>query len=151
MHKIGESGGFLGRRLGPLLKTGLPLIKNVLKPLAKSVSIPLGLTAAAWATDAAIHKEMFGSGMTTLIISEEEMYDIMKIVKSLEESGLLIKGVSETIKNEAEKQKGGFLSILLGTLGSSLLEDLLTGKGAITAGEGTIRAGEGTIRADQDF
>ena len=158
MHKIGESGGFLGRRLGPLLKTGLPLIKNVLKPLAKSVSIPLGLTAAAWATDAAIHKEMFGSGMTTLIISKEEMYDIMKIVKSLEESGLLIKGVSETIKNEAEKQKGGFLSILLGTLGSSLLEDLLTGKGAITAGEGTIRAGEGTIRAgegtiraDQDF
>ena len=62
LHKIGQSGGFLGRLLGPLLKTGLPLIGNVLKPLAKSVLIPLGLTAAASATDAAIHKKMFGSG-----------------------------------------------------------------------------------------
>ena len=85
MHKIGQSGGFLGRLLGPLLKTGLPLIGNVLKPLAKSVLIPLGLTAAASATDAGIHKKMFESGMTTLIISNEEMNDIMKIVKSLEE------------------------------------------------------------------
>ena len=102
LHKIGQSGGFLGRLLGPLLKTGLPLIGNVLKPLAKSVLIPLGLTAAASATDAAIHKKMFGSGNTTLIISNEEMNDIMKIVKTLEEFGLLIKGVSETIKNEAK-------------------------------------------------
>ena len=101
MHKIGQSGGFLGRLLGLLLKTGLPLIKNVLKPLPKSVLIPLELTAAASATDAAIHKKMFGSGKTTLI-SNEEMNDIMKIVKSLEESGLLIKGVSKTIKNEAK-------------------------------------------------
>ena len=73
-------------------------MKNVLKLLAKSVFIPLGLTVAASATDAAIHKKMFESGITT-IISNEEMNDIMKIVKSLEESGLLIKGVSETIKN----------------------------------------------------
>ena len=79
MHKIGQSGGFLGRLLGPLLKTGLPLIGNVLKPLAKSVLIPLGLTAAASTTDAAIHNKMFGSGFTTLIISNEEMEDIMKI------------------------------------------------------------------------
>ena len=78
---------------------------NVLKPLAKSVSIPLGLTAAASATDAAIHKKMFGSGTMTLIISNKEMSDIMKIVKYLEESGLLIKDVSETIKNEAKKTK----------------------------------------------
>ena len=69
MHKIGQSGGFLDRVLGPLLKTGLPLIGSLLKPLAKSILIPLALTAAASATDAAIHKKMFGSGTTTLIIS----------------------------------------------------------------------------------
>ena len=62
MQKIGQSGGLLGRLLGPLLKTGLPLIGNVLKPLAKTVLIPLGLTAAAAATDAAIHKKIFGPG-----------------------------------------------------------------------------------------
>ena len=71
LHKIGQSGGFLGRILGPLLKTGLSLIGNVLKPLAKSVLIALGLTAAASATDAAIHKKIFGSGNMTLIISNE--------------------------------------------------------------------------------
>ena len=142
MHKIGQSGGFLGRPLGPFLKTGLPLIGNVLKALAKSVLIPLGLTATASATDAVIHKKMFRSGFTTLIISNEEMNDIMKIVKSLEESGLLIKGVSETIKNEAKEQKRRFLGMLLGTLVASLLGNLLTGKGAIRASEGAIRAGE---------
>ena len=68
LYKTGQSGGFLGRLLGPLLKTGLPLMKNVLKPLTKSVLIPLGLAAAASATDAAIHKKIFGSGRTTLII-----------------------------------------------------------------------------------
>ena len=94
MHKKGQSGGFLCRLLGPLLKTGLPLIGNVLKPLAKSILIQLGLIAAAAATNTAIHKKMFGSCMTTLTISNEEMNDIMKIVKSLEESGLLIKGVN---------------------------------------------------------
>ena len=110
LHKIGQSGGFLGRLLGPLLKPGLPLIGNVLKTSAKSILILLGLTAAAAATDAA----------TTLMISNEEMEDIMIIVKSLEDSSLLIKGVCETIKNEAKKQKGGFLSRLLGILGASL-------------------------------
>ena len=69
--------------------------------------------------------------MTALKISNEGMNDIMKIIKSLEESGLLIKGVSETIKSEAKEQKGGFFSMLLGTLGASLLGNLLTGKGAI--------------------
>ena len=110
LHKIGQSGGFLGRLLGPLLKPGLPLIGNVFKPLAKSILILLELTAAAAATDAT----------TTLMISNEEMEDIMIIVKSLEDSSLLIKGVCETIKNEAKKQKGGFLSRLLGILGASL-------------------------------
>ena len=82
MQKIGQSGGFLGRLLGALLEPGLPLIGNVLKPLAKSVLIPLGLTPAASETDAAVHRKMFVSGTTTLIISNEEMNDIMKIVKS---------------------------------------------------------------------
>ena len=72
---------------------------NLFKPLAKSVLIPLGLTAAASTTDAAIHKKMLGSGTTTLIISNKGMNDIGKMIKSLEKSGLLIKGVSETMKN----------------------------------------------------
>ena len=85
-----------------------------------------------------------GSGTTTLIICNEEMEDIMKIVKSLEESGLLIKGVSETIQNEAKqkKKKGGLLNMLLRTLGASLLGNVLKGKGTIRAGEETIRAGK---------
>ena len=80
---------------------------------------------------------MLGSGTTTLIISNDEMNDIIKIVKSLEDSGVLLKGISEIIQHEAEKQKGGFLSMLLGTLGASLLGNLLSG------GKGVIRAGEG--------
>ena len=102
LSKMIQSGGFLGRLLGPLLKTGLPLIKNVIKPLAKSVLIPLGLTAAASAADAGIHKKILGSGhnrpsssashnTTTLIISNNGIEDIIKIVKSLEDSGLLLK------------------------------------------------------------
>ena len=142
LHKIVQSGGFLVRLLGSLLKARLSLIENVPKPLAKSVLMPLGLTAAVLATDVAIHKKMFGSGFTTLIISNEEMNDIMKIVKSLEESGLLVKGIRETIKNETKEQKGGFLGMFLGTLSASLLGNLLIGKGKIRVGEGTIRGGE---------
>ena len=103
--------------------------------------MPLGLTAAASATDAAIHKKMFGSRKTTLIISNEKLNDIIKIITSLEESGLLIKGVSKKIKNEAKEQKFGFISMLLGTLGASLLGNLLTGKGIIINLECTFRAG----------
>ena len=113
----------------------MSLIGNVLKPLAKSDLISLGLTTATSVTDAAIHKKMFGSGFTTLIISNEEMNDIMTIVKSLEDSSLLVKGVSETIKNKAKEQKREFLGMSLGTLGASLLGNLLTGKGTIRAGE----------------
>ena len=94
---------------------------------------------------------MFESGFTTLIISNEEMNDIMKMIKSLEEFELLIKSVSGIIKNEAKEQKGGFFRMLLGTLGASLLGNLLTVKGTITADEGTIRAVEGTIRAGGSF
>ena len=114
INKIIQSEGLLGKLLGPLLKTGLPLIKKVIKSLAKSVSIPLGLTAAASPADVGIHKKTLGSGNTTLIISNEEMNDIIKIVQALEDSNILLKGVSNTIENETKEQKGGFLSMLLG-------------------------------------
>ena len=107
----------------------------------------LGLTEASSAIDAGVQKKKLGSGSTTktstLIISNEEMNDIMKIVQALESSGVLLKGVTETIKNKTKEQKRGFLSMLLGTLGASLLGNLLTGKGTVRAGEGTVRAGEG--------
>ena len=109
---------------------------------------------------------MLGSGNTTLIILNEEIYDNMKIIKSLKKSVLLIKAVNET-KNEAKEQKGGFFRMLLGTLGASLLVNLLTGKGAIAMSQGrkanmpgwgtikvsesTFGAGEGIVRANQDF
>ena len=125
ISKIIQSGGFLGRLLYPLVKTGLPLMKNVIKPLAKGVLIPLRLTAAA------------------SLISNDEMKYIIETVKSLEDSILLLKGVSKTIQNEAKEQKEGFLSMLLGTLGASLLGNILAGKGIKRAGEGVIRAGYG--------
>ena len=140
ISKITQSGGFLVKPLGPLLTTGLPLIKTVIKPLAKSVSIPLGLTAATSAADAGIQKKLFGSGTTTLVILNEEMNDIMKIVQALEDLNILLKGVTEAIKNETKEQKGDFLSA---TLGVSLLGNLLTGKGTVRTEEGTITAREG--------
>ena len=104
-----QSGGFPGRLLGRLLKAGLPLIKNVIKPLAKSVLIHLGLTAAASAGDAGLHKKILGSdnpssshNNTVLIISNNEMEDIIKMVKSLDNSGLLLKRVTETVQNEVK-------------------------------------------------
>ena len=130
----------------------MPLTKNALKPLAKSVLIPLGLTAAALLTDVAdrlpfdlaLRPLDLASRTATLITSNDKLIDIMNIVKSLEEFSSLIKGVSETIKNEAKEQKSGFCRIILGTFGASLLGNLLTNKG-------TIKAGAGTIRADQIF
>ena len=139
---------------------------KVAMPLAENVLALLGLTAAMSAIDGSIKKKMLGSGTTTLIISNDEMNDIIKIIKALENSGVLLEGVSKTIQNEAKEQRGGFLPILLGTLGSSLLGNLLTGgkglaragegtirasKGVIRAGEGTIRAGKGVIRAGEGF
>ena len=87
--------------------------------------------------------------MTTLTISNDEIHDVIKIVKSLEDPGLLIKGVTKTIKNEVKEQKGRFLSMLLGTLGASLLGNLLTGKGIyrVGKGKGINRAGKGIVRA----
>ena len=111
----------------------------------------LGLTAAASATDAAINKKILESGNhKTLIISNDDMQDLLKIIKSLEDSCILLNGITETVKNEVKEQKGGFLAMPLGILGASLLCDLLTKKlssrGVIRAGEGTIRAGYGSKR-----
>ena len=128
-----QSGGFLGNLLsklvGPLMKVAMPLAKNVLAPL--------GLTAAMSEIDGSIKKKMLASGTATLIISNDEMNDIIKIIKALENSGVLLEGVTKTIQNETKEQRGGFLPMLLGPLGASLLGNLLTG------GKGVIRAGEG--------
>ena len=149
-----QSEGFLGRRIDPLLKPGLPLMKNLMKPLAKSVLIPIGLSAASPAADSEIHKKILRSGTTTLIISNDETEDIIDIVKSLEDSGLLLKGVSETIQNETKEQKVGFLSMfsmLLCELGANLLGDVLASKGMNRAGEGYLRAGYGSSIKSKDF
>ena len=135
-----QSGGFLGKLLsklaGPLMKAALPLAKNVLALL--------GLTPAMSAIDGSIQKKIHSSGVK-LIIEQEDMNDIMKIIKALENSGILLKGVSKTIKNEIKEQRGGFLSMLLGTLGASSLGNLLTGgKGIMRAGDGIVRAGSGS-------
>ena len=143
IKKIIQSGGFLGNLLaGPLMKVALPLAENVLASL--------GLTAAMSAIDGSIQKKIHGSWATKgagvkLIIKQEDINDIMKIIKALENSGILLKGVSKAIKNETKEQKGGFLSMLLGILGGSLLGDLLTGgKGIMCAGNGIVRAGSGS-------
>ena len=138
-----QKGGFL-KFLMSLLKSGLPLLKSVVKPL-----VMLGLPAAASATDSAINKKILGSGThTTLTISSDDMQSLLKIVKSLEDSSILLNGITQAVKNEVKEQKGGFLSMFLGTLGASLLGDLLTknlsGRGVTRAGEGTIRTGYGS-------
>ena len=144
-----QSEGFLVRLLGPLLKKGLKNMKNVIETLGKSLLILLGLTAAASAADAGVHKKIFESGNTTLITSNNKLEDIIKIVKSLEDSDLLLRGVTETVQNKIKEQKWGFLSMLLGTLGASLLGNPLTGKGINRAGKGKgiNRAGERIVRA----
>ena len=125
------------------MTAGLPLMKSVLTPLAKSDLLPLGLLVGMPAADAAIQKKNnHGSNTAALIISNEEMEDIMKIVISLEESVLLIKGISETIKNQAKEQKERFFPMLVGALAASILRNALTGKELIKAAEDTIRAGE---------
>ena len=144
ISKIIESGGFLGSLLSKL--TGL-LVKVAI-PLAKNVLAPLRITAAASAIDAGIQKKIHGSRTTAFIILNEEMNGIMKIVQALEDSNILLKGVTKSIKNETKK-KGGFLSMLLGTLGASLLGNLLAGKGVVRARSGNkkgkiiVRAGTG--------
>ena len=143
IRKIIQSGGFLGKLLsklaGPLMKVGMPL----------------GLTAAMSAIDRSIKKKIHGSGVK-LIIEQEYLKDIMKIIKALENSGILLKGVTKKIENETKEQKGGFLSMLLDTLGASLLGNLITGGKVImragvgnvenrAKGDGIVRAGEGNV------
>ena len=140
IKKMVQSGGVLSKLLsklsGPLMKVAMPMAKNVLAPL--------GLTVAMSAIDGGMQKEIHGSGATKLIIENEDMNDIMKIIEALENSGVLLKGVSKTMENETKEQKGGFLSMLLGTLGALLLGKLLSGgKGIVRAGEGIVRAGAG--------
>ena len=141
--KIIQSGGFLGLLLSKLAS---PLMKIAI-PLAKNVLAPSGITAATSAIDAEIQKKINSSGTTTLIISNEEMNDIMKIVQALEDFNILLKGVTKTIKIETKGQKGGFLSMFLGTLGASLRANLLAGKGIVGSGnkkrKGIVRAGYG--------
>ena len=170
ISKMIQSGGFLGRLLGPLLKTGLPLIKKVIKPLAKSVLIPLRLTAPASAADAEIHKKILGSvhrpssssalpyhpsssashnNNTILIISNDEMKNIIKIVNFLENSSLLPKGVSQSIQNEAKEPRGRFLSMSLGSLGGSLLGNILAGKGINRAEKEIVKAGYGNKKSQK--
>ena len=139
IKKLIQSGGFLGKLLsklaGPLMKVAMPLARNVLAPLRLTVSMS--------AIDGSIQKKIHGSGVK-LIIEQEDMNDIMKIIEVLENSGILLKGVTKMIENETKQQRGGFLSMLLGTLGASLLGNLLTdGKGMMRAGKGIVRAGEG--------
>ena len=109
---------------------------KVASPLAKNILAPLGIKAAASVIDARIQKKIHSSVRTTLIISNEEMNDIMKTIQDLEDSNILGKGITETIKNETKEQKGGFLSMLLGTLGASLLGNMLARKGIVKAGYG---------------
>ena len=125
-------------------------MKNVLTPLVKSVLVSLGLIAAASATDAAIQKNIFGSG-TTLVFSNQEIDDVMKVAKSLEDAGFLIKGISEIIENEVKEQKGEFPGMLASALGASLLRDMLGVKGVLKGGDGVIQAGEGVSRAGEIF
>ena len=139
IKKLIQSGGFLGKLLsklaGPLMKVAMSLAKNVLAPL--------GLTAAMSAIDGSIEKKMRGEGVK-LVMEQEDMNDIMKVTEALENSSILLKGVTKTIENETKEQRGAFLILLLGTLEADLLGNLLTGgKVIVRAGEGVIRAGEG--------
>ena len=117
---------------------------KVAMPLAKNVLAPLRLTAAMSAIDGSIQKKIHSSGVK-LIIEQEDMNDIMKVIKALANSCILLNGISKTIENETKEQRGGFLSMSLGTLGASLLGNLLTGKGMMRAGEGIVRAGERSV------
>ena len=147
ISKIIQSGGFLAslsKLAGPLMKLAVPLAKNILTPLK--------IAAAASATDAGIQKKIHGSGATTLIISNKEINCIMKIVQAFEDSNILSKGVIKTIKIETKEQKGGFLSMLLGTLGASLLGNILAGKVIVRASSGrrslnSYKKGKGIVSA----
>ena len=141
IFKIIQFGGFLvlllSKLAGPLMKVAVPLVKNILAPLE---------ITAALAIDAGIQKKIHGSGTITLIISNEEMKDIIKIVQAYENSNILLKGVTKAVKNETREQKRVFLSMLLGTLVASLLGNMLAGKGIVKTGSGNKKR-KGIVRA----
>ena len=140
LKNLVQQGSFLGKLLAPLMKFALPLAKNVLAPLGLSTGVSL--------IDGGIKKSMLGSGVNSdnkmnnnhnhiqFIISTGDVNDIIKIIELLEEHNFLINGISETVKNEVNEQKGGFLSLLLRTLGASILGNLLSGKGIYRTGYG---------------
>ena len=129
IKRIIQSGGFLGKLLGKLKG----LLMKVATPLAKNVLAPLGLTAAMSAIDGGIQKKMHGSGVTatsdtnstTLIVANEDMNDIMKIIEALENSGILLKGVTKTIENETKEQKGGFFINVIGSFRSFFIKKFI--------------------------
>ena len=122
-----ELGRFLGKLLGWLLKIALLSVKIVLKSPAKRLLKLLRLTTTSSVADAGFRKKMFGPGTKSLVISNEEVKYIMEIVKSLESSGLLIKSVIKTIKNETNEQRDEFRCMFLDTWYASLLVNMLTG------------------------
>ena len=134
INKIIKEGGNLGK----LLMSSLPKLIKPAISLGKNILAPLGLSAAMSTTDAAIQEKMYGWGNKTLIISDNDMNDLIRIVSALEEHDILLKGTSKTIKNKTKKRKGEF-----GTLGASLLGNLLTGKGMYRTGYGMYRTGYG--------
>ena len=139
INEIIKEGGNLGR----LLMNFLPKLIKPAISIGKNILAPLGLSAVMSATDAAIQKKMYGSGNKTLIISNNDLNDLIKIGTALEEHNILIRGTTKTIKNNAKKQEGRFLSMLLGTLGASLIGNLLTGKGLHRTGKGVYQTGQG--------
>ena len=124
------------------MTAGLLLMKRVLTPLGKGVLLPLRLLGGMSAAEATIENKIYGSGGTALTIANEKMEDIMKIVKSLEESRLLVKGMNETVNNETKEQKVQFLPMSFGALAASMLGSALKGRGVIRVGAGTIRPGK---------
>ena len=138
INEIIEEGGNLGK----LLMSFLPKLIKPAISIGKNILSPLGLSGAMSATDPAIQKKMYGSGNMTLIIFNTDMKDLIKIVTALEEHDILLKAINKKIKNETKEQRRGFLSMLLGTLGASLLGNLLTGQGLYRTGQGLYRTGQ---------
>ena len=138
INKIIKEGADLGR----LLMSFLPKLIKPEISIAKNILAPLGLSPAMSATDTAIQKKMYGLRNTTLIISNDDMKDLIKIVTLLEEHDVLLKRTSKTIKNKTKKQEVGFLSMLLRTLIASLLGNLFTGKGLYRTRQGMYRTGK---------
>ena len=138
INEIIKGGGNLGR----LLMSFLPKFTKPAISIGKNILASLGLSAKMSATDAPIQKKTYCSGNKTLIISNNDLNDLIKIATALEVQDILLKGTSKTIKNDTKKQGGGILSMLLGTLGASLLGNLLTGKGMCRTGKGMYRTSQ---------